>query len=98
MRDVDLGVAQAAGQPEGDDGNRRAVRYHLTVVGFVQLCTQPAGGGRQRVHDLGIAFAAQSQEVVVLADHLVAGTGEVQGEGRHVTAEVDDVKYHVLGQ
>ncbi len=53
---------------------------------------------RQRLHHLGIAVAPQPQEVVVLAHHLVTGTGEVQGEGRHVAAEVVDPENQILRQ
>ncbi len=38
--------------------------------------------------DLAVAVLSQPQEVVILADHLPAGTREVQGDVAHVAAEV----------
>src|ERR1700727_3100747 len=88
VREVELGVPAVPGQPEAHYRDRRAVRDQLAVVADAQLLAQPPRGRGQRVHDLGVALAAQPQEVVVLADHLVARTGEVQREGRHVAAQV----------
>lgn len=41
---------------------------------------------------------AQTQEQVVLRDDLAAGAGEVEGEGRHVTAEVVHLENEVGGE
>ena len=98
MGDVELGVAEIAGQPQADHRDRRAVGDHLEVLALAQLVGQPARRRRQAVHHLGVARATQPQEVVVLADDLVARPGEVQGERRHVPAEVVHPEHQVLGQ
>ena len=71
--DVELGVAEVAGEPEADHRDRRSVGDHLEVLAVAQLVAEPARGVRQALHHLGVAGAAQPQEVVVLADDLVAG-------------------------
>ena len=42
------------------------------MLALAQLVGQPARRRRQAVHHLGVARATQPQEVVVLADDLVA--------------------------
>ena len=68
------------------------------MVGILQLVGEPARSGRQGLHHVGIAGPPQSQEVVVLADHLVSRAGKVQREGGHIAAEVVDLEDQVLGQ
>ncbi len=48
--------------------------------------------------DAPVAGAAEPEEQVVLGDDLAAGAGEVEGEGRHVAAEVVHVEDELLGQ
>jgi hypothetical protein len=45
-----------------------------------------------------VSLEAEAQEVVVLGDHLRAGTREVEREGRHVVAEVVDPEDEVIGK
>src|SRR5210317_285092 len=48
--------------------------------------------------DLAVSFNTQAQEIVILGNDLSAGAGEVQGEGRHVAAQVVDPEDQVVGQ
>ena len=48
--------------------------------------------------DLGVAFAAETEEVVVLRDNLSAWSREIQGEGWHVATEIIDVEDQILRQ
>ena len=97
-RDIELGVAEVTGQLEGHHGDLRSVGDDLEVLGSLQLLGQQLRGVRQRPHHLGVTAAAQAQEVVVLTDHLVSRPGEVQGERRHVPAEVVHPEDQILRQ
>jgi len=46
--------------------------------------------------DAFVSLAAVAQEVVVLCDDLSAGPREVEGEGRHLSAEIVDVENQVF--
>ena len=48
--------------------------------------------------NLAVAFSAQPYEIVILRDHLPARPREVQGEGRHVAAQIVDPEDQLLGQ
>ena len=45
-----------------------------------------------------VPLPTESHEVVVLGDHLAAGTGEVEREGRHVAAEIVHFEDQILGK
>jgi hypothetical protein len=50
------------------------------------------------VLDLPVAFETQSEKIVVLADYLTGRTRKVQREGRHIAAQVVDVKNQLFRQ
>ena len=68
------------------------------MLGLDQFVRKPASGVGETVHDTGVAGPAHPQKVVVLADDLVATLGEVEGEGRHIAAEVVDLEDQFLGE
>src|SRR4029077_4108708 len=50
------------------------------------------------VLDSAVAFETEAQKIVVLADDLAGRAREVQREGRHVAAQIVDVKNQLFRQ
>ena len=98
MGDVEHRERARVVQLERHDRYRRTVCQDVDLFFLGDLPGKPLGCARQRLHDVGVAGAPESQEVVVLADDLIAGTREVESEGGHVAAEVIDAEHQVLGE
>ena len=80
-------------QTECDEGQTGATGLgHEDEAHLLHGRGEVIGGAGQVQHDAAVALLAEADELVVLADDLAGATGEVEGEGGLISAEVVDVE------
>jgi len=94
----EIGVGAVLQRPGAAWDAAATVVNDFEDVELVELLGQPDADLFAAVGDLGVSAAAEADEVVVLGGNLSAGTGEVEGEGGHVSAEVFHVEDQLFGE
>ena len=80
-------------QAEGDEWKAFAAGFgEDDEAHFLNGSGQIVRGAGQIEHDASVALLSKADELVVLTDDLGGATGEVEGEGGLVSAEVVDVE------